>query len=60
MDTREGKDDIAGNAMVGAILLALADLSLGILVPRLAPSVLTSLAQGLLVAAFFQRKGSTI
>jgi hypothetical protein len=29
MYTRGGKDDIAGNAMVGAVLLALANPSLG-------------------------------
>ena len=52
MDTKEGKDDIAGNVMVKAVLLALADLWPGPLVARLAPSILTSLARGLPVAAF--------
>ena len=35
------EDDIADNATIGAILLPLADPSLGSLVARLAPSVLT-------------------
>jgi hypothetical protein len=46
MDTRGGKDDIAGNVAVGAVLLALTDLSLDPLIVWLAPSVLTSLTRG--------------
>jgi hypothetical protein len=56
MDTRGGKDDIASNVVVGAILLALADLLLNPLIVWLAPSVLTSLARGLLATSFLQRK----
>jgi hypothetical protein len=56
MDTRGGKDDIASNMVVRAILLALADLLLNPLVVWLAPSILTLLAWGLLATSFLQRK----
>jgi hypothetical protein len=38
MDTRNRKDDMASNAMVGAVLLGLADPSLSSLIVRLVPS----------------------
>ena len=56
MDTRVGKDDIAGNVMVVAVLSAVADLWPSPLVVWPAPSVPTLLARGLPVMAFLQKR----
>jgi hypothetical protein len=51
-----GKDDMASNVMVGAVLLALANPSLSSLIVRLVPSTPTLLPWGLSIGVFLQTK----
>ena len=60
MEMREGKDDVASNVMVEAILLALADPLLGSLVAQLVPPVPTLLDKAPSIVAFLLKEQQVI